>query len=188
MFNYLASTCWLIDCALAHYLVYPDTKHLQEVTFYVASNNSSVFLSCMTTLALGLINLTLDWTIFQPEPILLLAVLIILRKPSPKSVFMFLRKSLKHLFPRVWFPSSFQTRNTSLPIILMFFDGIGHFPGPHTISRLILVSHQNRLPDCQSLCRSFEEGDWQDVTSRCFEACEPSNSLDQQLCTSRGQG
>ena len=37
------------------YLVHPDTKCLQEVTFYVASNNSSVLLSCVTTLALGLI-------------------------------------------------------------------------------------------------------------------------------------
>ena len=37
------------------YLVHPDTKHLPEVAFYVASNNGSVLLSCMTTLALGLI-------------------------------------------------------------------------------------------------------------------------------------
>ena len=38
-----------------YYLVHPETKHLQEVTFYVASNNDSVLLSCMTTLAHGLI-------------------------------------------------------------------------------------------------------------------------------------
>ena len=37
------------------YLVHPDTRHLLEVTFYVASNNASVLLSCLTTLALGLI-------------------------------------------------------------------------------------------------------------------------------------
>ena len=37
------------------YLVHPDTKCLQGVTFYIASNNGSVLLSCMTTLALGLI-------------------------------------------------------------------------------------------------------------------------------------
>ena len=37
------------------YLVHPDTKHLQEVTFYVASNNGSVLLSCMSMFALGLI-------------------------------------------------------------------------------------------------------------------------------------
>ena len=37
------------------YLVHPDSKFLQEVTFYVANNNGSVLLSCATTLALGLI-------------------------------------------------------------------------------------------------------------------------------------
>ena len=37
------------------YLVHPDTKHLLEVAFYVASDNGSVLLSCVTTLALGLI-------------------------------------------------------------------------------------------------------------------------------------
>ena len=37
------------------YLVHPDTNHQQEVTFYVAINNVSVLLSCVTTLALGLI-------------------------------------------------------------------------------------------------------------------------------------
>ena len=37
------------------YLVHPDTKHILEVTFYVTSNNGSVLLSCVTTLALGLI-------------------------------------------------------------------------------------------------------------------------------------
>ena len=37
------------------YLVHTDTKHLQEITFYVASNNGSVLLSSVTTLALCLI-------------------------------------------------------------------------------------------------------------------------------------
>ena len=37
------------------YLVHPDTKCLQEVTFYVASNIGNVLLSCVTTFMLGLI-------------------------------------------------------------------------------------------------------------------------------------
>ena len=37
------------------YLVHPDTKKLQGVTFFVAENDGSVLLSCTTTLALGLI-------------------------------------------------------------------------------------------------------------------------------------
>ena len=35
------------------YLVHPDTKKLQEVTFFVAKKDGSVLLSCTTTLALG---------------------------------------------------------------------------------------------------------------------------------------
>ena len=37
------------------YLVHPDTKCLQQITFCVASSNGSVLLSCVTTLALGVI-------------------------------------------------------------------------------------------------------------------------------------
>ena len=37
------------------YLVHPNTMWPQEVTFYVASNNGSVLLSCATMLALGLL-------------------------------------------------------------------------------------------------------------------------------------
>ena len=36
------------------YLVLPDTKMLQEVTFIVARNDGSVLLSCTSTLGLGL--------------------------------------------------------------------------------------------------------------------------------------
>ena len=57
------------------YLVHPDTKYLQEVTFYVASNNSSVFLSCVTCLHLAWYSLTLDWTIFLLELALLPVIL-----------------------------------------------------------------------------------------------------------------
>ena len=37
------------------YLVHPDTKKVQEVTFFVAKNDGSVLLSCTNTLELGLI-------------------------------------------------------------------------------------------------------------------------------------
>ena len=37
------------------YLVYPDTKKLIEVTFYVTMNDGSMFLSCKTTLLFGFI-------------------------------------------------------------------------------------------------------------------------------------
>ena len=37
------------------YLVHPDTKKLMDVTFFVAVNDSTMLLSCKTTLMLGLI-------------------------------------------------------------------------------------------------------------------------------------
>ena len=51
---YMTDTVKLVG-SWVFYLVHPVTKCLQEVTFYVASNNDSVLLSCTTTLALGLI-------------------------------------------------------------------------------------------------------------------------------------
>ena len=51
---YTTDTVKIVGSCL-FYLVHPDTKKLQEVTFYVAKNDGSVLLSCTTTLALGLI-------------------------------------------------------------------------------------------------------------------------------------
>ena len=51
---YINDTVKLVGSCML-YLVYPDTKHLLEVTFYVASKTGSVLLSCVATLALGLI-------------------------------------------------------------------------------------------------------------------------------------
>ena len=50
------------------YLVHSDTKEPQEVTFYMASNNGSVLLSCTTTLHLAWYSHALDWTIYHLEP------------------------------------------------------------------------------------------------------------------------
>ena len=52
--TYATNTVKIVGFCL-FYLVHPDTKKLQEVTFYVAKNDGSVLLSCTTTLALGLI-------------------------------------------------------------------------------------------------------------------------------------
>ena len=52
--TYTADTVKVVGSCV-FYLVHPDTKHLKEVTFYVASNNVSVLLSSATKLALGLI-------------------------------------------------------------------------------------------------------------------------------------
>ena len=52
-------------------LVHLDTKKLQEVTFFVARNEGSVFLSCTTTLALGLIQPRTRLDYLPPRPSLM---------------------------------------------------------------------------------------------------------------------
>ena len=86
--TYTTNTVKLVGSCM-FYLVAPDIKPLQEVTLYVASNNGSVLLSCVTTLAPGLIQPCTRLTIFYPEQTLLLVVLTTQRRPSPKSVYMY---------------------------------------------------------------------------------------------------
>ena len=52
--TYTTDTFRLVGSCM-FYLIHPDSKCLLEVAFYVASNNGSVLLSCVTTLALDLI-------------------------------------------------------------------------------------------------------------------------------------
>ena len=49
------------------YLVHPDTKMLQEVTFFATENDESVLLSCTTTLVLGLIQPRTRLDYFPPR-------------------------------------------------------------------------------------------------------------------------
>ena len=51
--TYTTDTVKIVGSCLFHF-IHPDTKKLQEVTFYVAKNDGSV-LSCTTTLVVGLI-------------------------------------------------------------------------------------------------------------------------------------
>ena len=52
--TYITDTVKLVGSCV-FYVVHPDTRCLQEVTFYVASNNGSVLLSCVATLTLCMI-------------------------------------------------------------------------------------------------------------------------------------
>ena len=49
------------------YLVHPDTKKLQEVTFYVAKMMEVSCCSALQHLCLDLYNLAQDWIIYLPE-------------------------------------------------------------------------------------------------------------------------
>ena len=89
--TYTTDTVTLVGSCM-FYLVHPDTKCLQEVTFYVASNNGSVLLSCVTTLALDLIQPHTRSDHLSPRASLITGSADILRRPSPKSRCMFQRK------------------------------------------------------------------------------------------------
>ena len=52
--TYTTNTVKIVGSCI-FYLVHPDTKKLQEVTFFVAENDRRDLLSCTTTLVLGLI-------------------------------------------------------------------------------------------------------------------------------------
>ena len=114
------------------YLVHTDFKCLLEVT-------------------LAWFNCALDWIIFHPDPVFLLPVLIILRRPNPNAMCMCHRKGLKYLTTKIWFPSSLQVSSKFLPIILMFLMVLDAVLVPHTIFRWILVSHQSKQPVNQFL-------------------------------------
>ena len=64
--TYTTNTVKIVGFCL-FYLVHPDTKNLQEVTYYVAKNDGSVLLSCTTTLALGLIQLSTRLDYLPPK-------------------------------------------------------------------------------------------------------------------------
>ena len=66
--TYTTDTVKIVGSCLL-YLVHLDTKKLQEVTFYVAQNDGSVWLSCTTTLVLGLIqpHTRLDYLTSRPS-------------------------------------------------------------------------------------------------------------------------
>ena len=55
--TYTTDTVKLVGSCM-FYLLHPDFKCLLGVIFYVTSNNGSALLSCVTTLALGLIQLS----------------------------------------------------------------------------------------------------------------------------------
>ena len=110
-----------------------DTKCLQEVTFYVASNNGSVLLSCATTLALGLIQLQTRLDYLPPR-----ASLITRSTDHPKKTKSHVNV---HVSKKESTVSTMSNQKCIVPKLITSkeqilqaysdgFDGIGHFPGP----------------------------------------------------------
>ena len=112
------------------YLVHPDSTCLLEVTFYVASNDGSVLLSCAATLAIGLI---------QPENRLdylpSKASLITSRADHPKKT---KSKISVHASKKESEVSNYKgmvlklitSKEQLLANYSDVFDGMGHFLGP----------------------------------------------------------
>ena len=95
------------------YLVHPDIKCLQEVTFYVASNNGSVLLSCVTTLALGLIQPHTRLDYLPPRASLITSSADHPKKTKSQISVHVSQKRLKCLHcpaTKVWYPNSLQAR------------------------------------------------------------------------------
>ena len=149
--------------------VYPDTKKPQAVTFYVASNEGSVLLSCTTLLTLDLIQTRPHLDYLLPRAKLITSAADhpditkktahqskATMKPKPKQMNIVTKKSdIKEHYPDV-------------------FEGVGHFPGPPYHIQL-----DPKVPPRQTPVRpvpvhlkeGFQARTRQDVTSRSPETC-----------------
>ena len=115
------------------YLVHPDTKCLQEVTFYVASNNDSVLLSCVTILALGLIQPHTKLDNLPPRASLITRSADNPRKTKSQVDVHVSKKD--SIVPTVSnrqgiVPKFITSKEQILQAYPDVFDGIGCFPGP----------------------------------------------------------
>ena len=124
----------------------------QEVTFYVASNNGSVLLLCVTILAVGLIQSCTRLHCLPPRVSLITSSADQPKKTKSQIIVHVSKKSLKFPTAKVWYPNSLQARNKFLPISQIFLMVLDTFLVSHYISRLILVSHPSKPPVDQSQC------------------------------------
>ena len=136
------------------YLVHPYTKCLQEVTFYVASNNGSLLLSCVATLALCLIQPCSRLDYLPPR-----ASLITCSPDHPEKT---KSKITVHVSRQESTVSTVSNHKGKIPklgtskdeILVAYsnvFDDIGHFPGSPYHIQVDPVSHPSKPLADQSL-------------------------------------
>ena len=128
--------------------------------FYVASNNGSVLLSCMTMLALGLIKLHIRLDYLPPR-----ATLITSSADHPKKtksqVKICVSKKESTVSPvfnqKGIVPKLVTSEEQILAAYSDVFDGIGCFPGPHPIFKSIPVLHSSKAlaNQCQCISKSL---------------------------------
>ena len=111
------------------YLVHPDSKYLLEVTFYVASNNGSVLLSHVTTLALGLIQLRSRLDYLPPRASLITSSADHPKTKSQINVHVS-KKESEVSNSKGMVSKPITSKEQILVTYADVFDGIGHFCGP----------------------------------------------------------
>ena len=152
------------------YLVHPDTKRLLQIAFYVASNDGSVLLSCVTTLAFGLIQPQNRLDNLPPR-----ASLITHSADHPKKT---KSKISVHVSKKESEMSNFNDMVpkliTSKDQILANYSDVSKVldaflvPIPYLGGSLCHTKANPLSPNPCTFERSFQEGDIEDVTSRRF--------------------
>ena len=152
--TYTTYTVKLVGSCMFH-LVHPDTKCVQRITFYVASKNGSVLLSCVTMLPLGLIQPHTRLDYLPPR-----ATLITSNVDHPKrtkcqvSVHASRKESEVSTFfnHKGMVPKLITSKEQILATYSDVFMVLNAFLVPHTISKLILVLDPSKPLADQSQC------------------------------------
>ena len=126
--TYTTDTVKLVG-SCTFYLVDPDTKYLQEVSFYVASNNGSFLLSCVTTLALDLIQHHTRLDYLPPGGSLIASSDDYPKTKSQVNVHISKKESTVSNQPGIVL-NLITSKEQILKVYPDVFDGIGCFPGP----------------------------------------------------------
>ena len=143
---YTADTVIIVG-SCTFYVVHPDSKKLVPVTFYVATNNGSILLSCKTTLALHLIQPRSRLDYLPPWASLITSTMDHPKKTRPASLKVHSSKqevstqtqevqgqATKSVSTNTMQKPGMNTLVTSKEQILYrypdIFEGISRFPGP----------------------------------------------------------
>ena len=127
--TYTTDTVKLVGSCTFHW-VHPHTKCLQEVTFYVASNNGSVLLSYATMLALGLIQPHTRLDYLPPRASLITSSA---DQPEKTNCKLVIHVSRSDSTVSNWpfsVPNLITSKEQIFQVYHDVFDGIGCFPGP----------------------------------------------------------
>ena len=127
--TYTTNTVKLVG-SCTFYLVHPDTKQPQEVTFYVASNNGSVLLPCATMLALGLIQPCTRLDYLPPRASLITSIADHPKKTKCQLAIHVSRSESTVSNQPGTIPKFITSQEPILQVYPEVFEGIGCFPVP----------------------------------------------------------